>query len=62
MKNEDQPAKIVQPEIPTPLPLDNESTHNDKASDDSGTPEFKWGAGGANAKLPDVKETQINKN
>jgi hypothetical protein len=42
---------VVDPpkEVPTPLPLEEHQNQLDKASESSGTPEFKWGAGGASA-------------
>jgi hypothetical protein len=48
-------------EVPTPLPLEEHQNHLDKASESSGTPEFKWGAGGANAQLPNIDDQEESK-
>lgn len=52
-------VKEVEPEKPTPLPLDDPEPVDEKASDSSGTPEFKWGTGGASAKLPEPEEAKV---
>jgi len=47
--------------VPTPLPLEEHQNHLDKASESSGTPEFKWGAGGASAQLPNIDDQEESK-
>ena len=47
--------------MPTPLPLEEHQNHLDKVSESSGTPEFKWGAGGANAQLPIIDDQEESK-
>lgn len=61
-KEQEPPVSVEPPkEVPTPLPLEEHQNHLDKASESSGTPEFKWGAGGANAQLPNIDDQEESK-
>jgi hypothetical protein len=63
ISKEQEPPVAVEPpnEVPTPLPLEEHQIQVDKASESSGTPEFKFGAGGANAQLPQIEDQEESK-
>ena len=61
-KEQEPPVAVETPkEVPTPLPLEEHHNQLDKASESSGTPEFKFGAGGANAQLPQINDQEESK-